>query len=148
MIEGITGIWVFKEAGELIFSHEFYVQGSQDYDAALFQGLIVTIQQFVKELGEKVTDRIELGTSKIFISLDEETRLYFAIRSLPNVKDKKIQKTLAKLLEFFNLEIKPYLSKFSVEQLKIYISNVFSKYLANIIGTPLRNNLTNFFDLV
>ncbi|MHA1279223.1 MAG: hypothetical protein ACTSQI_06800 [Candidatus Helarchaeota archaeon] len=144
MVEGITGIWIFQGQRSIIFSHEFFVQGSQEYNAALFHGLIITLQQFFQEFGEKQADLIEMGNSKIFLSFNEDTGFYFAIRTISTVKDKKIFKFLSQIQDFFTSEITPYLAKFSAENLEIYIRNLFGNYLEKVLGTPLQQNLKNF----
>ncbi len=121
----INGIWILEEDGELLFSYEIFTQGSEDYGSALFSGLILSTQKFVEELGEKNSERIEMGKTKYFISKDLEHALFFIIKTTQSANNNKISKFLNKIQERFNHKFGKFLKKFTKKELRIYIDNIF-----------------------
>ncbi|MHA1651094.1 MAG: hypothetical protein ACTSYB_12935 [Candidatus Helarchaeota archaeon] len=143
MIE-ITGVWIIDKNGELLFSYELLYPGSKNLDNALFSGLIVTLQRFIAELGEKDAERIEMGDSKIFISKDKDTDIIFIIRSMLSANNRKVTKVLNKIQKKFIQSFKPYFSKYSPADLKLYIHNIFKTYLESILNVSLSERMDAF----
>lgn len=129
----INGVWIFDSDGSLIFSSEIYKQGSESYDAALFSGLILSIQQFIMEIGEKKAERIEMGDAKYFISKDPDTNIIFVIRGIPTVDNSKASKLVAKIQKRFNQKFKKFLNKFTTKELRIYIDDIFQNELQELL---------------
>ncbi|NVM29970.1 MAG: roadblock/LC7 domain-containing protein [Candidatus Helarchaeota archaeon] len=129
----INGIWILEADGNLLFSHEIFGQGSEDFASALFSGLILSIQKFIQELGEKKAERIEMGNTKFFISKDTDHDLFFVIKTTQNASNNKTSKLLNKVQKRFKQKFGEFLKKFSLKQLRIYIDNIFRSELSDIL---------------
>ena len=148
-MSGITGIWIIMENGEMLFNYELFTQGSEEYDSALFSGFILSIQRFIKELGEKKTERIEMGSTKIFIAKDVKYNLIFVIRTTQDVSNKKVFKLLDKIQNRFAKKFGKFLIVYTVEELRIYIDNIFRTEIEDIlgdVGKVARARISKFFD--
>ncbi|HUX99963.1 MAG TPA: hypothetical protein VMV49_10455 [Candidatus Deferrimicrobium sp.] len=147
-MDNISGIWIFEEDSTLLFSHELYIQGSEEHDTALFQGLILSIQKFALEIGEKKTERIEMGNNKYFVTKDEETKIIFVIKTMPSADNKKNSKILNKIKETFNKKFKQHFAQYTPKQLRSIIVNLFKTDVEQILGFPLKDRMSAFLNQV
>jgi hypothetical protein len=141
----ILGVWVIDKDGQILFSQEMFPQGEPQTNISLFSGLIVTIQKFIQELGEKDAERIEMGTDKIFISKDRATEIIFIIKTTQKANNRKITKLVSKIQKDFLKSFSPYLDKYSPKELQLYISNIFKSYIDKLLETPLKERMDKFF---
>ena len=145
-MEGISGIWIIDEKGVALFSYELFSQGSQEVDSVLMQGLILSIEKFANKLGEKQTERIELGKTKILLSKDAETKIVFAIKADQQANNKTVSKLLNKIQIDFIKSFKPYFNKYDPQDLRLYISNIFKTYIENLLKTTGKDRIAEFFE--
>ncbi len=145
-MESITGIWIIDEKGVILFNYEAYPQGSQEVESVLMQGFIFSIEKFVNELGEKQTERIELGKTKILLSKDEETKFVFALKATQHANIKTLTKLLNKIQRDFIKSFKPYFSKYDPQDLRLYISTIFKEYIENLLKTTGKDRMAEFFE--
>jgi len=145
----INGLWIYEEAGELFYSQEFFMEGLDDQDTNLYHDLIASIERFVTQLGEKETERIELGNSKFFIVKSKEHKLIFIIKTTQNANNKKVSKLLNKIHKKFMEKFHKFLLIYSTKELRIYIDDIFKKEIENLVqGTQktVKDKFTKFFD--
>ncbi|MHA1276902.1 MAG: hypothetical protein ACTSQI_21610 [Candidatus Helarchaeota archaeon] len=141
----ILGIWVIENDGQILFSQELYPQGATESNITLFSGLIVTIQKFLSELGDKDAERIDIGNEKIFISKDPEYGLIFIMKVTETANNRKITKLLSKIRKDFIKSFSPYFTKYSPSELQLYISNIFRLYLNKLFESSLKERMEDFF---
>lgn len=147
----ISGVWILEENGEPLFSYEIFSQGSEEYDSALFSGFILSIQKFSTQLGEKEAERIEMGRTKYFIAKDTELKLLFVIKATQEANNKKVSKILSKIQKIFKQKFENFLKKYTVKELRIYIDNIFSSEVKELVGdtkTVAKDRFTEFFNSV
>ncbi|MHA1266082.1 MAG: hypothetical protein ACTSRS_12695 [Candidatus Helarchaeota archaeon] len=120
-MQDVSGLWVIDKEGHLLLTYEFYPQGSGEFNSALFSGLIISIQQLSKELGEKKTERIEMGNSKYFILKDSETEISFIIRTSKSVNNKKAAKLLNKIQTRFLKKFRKIIPQLNLKDLRTHI---------------------------
>ncbi|MHA1129744.1 MAG: hypothetical protein ACTSRC_12585 [Candidatus Helarchaeota archaeon] len=141
----ILGIWVIENDGQILFSQELYPQGATESNVTLFSGLIVTIQKFLSEIGDKDAERIDIGNEKIFISKDPEYGLIFIMKVTETANNRKITKLLSKIRKDFIKSFSPYFTKYSPSELQLYISNIFRLYLNKLFESSLKERMEEFF---
>ncbi|MHA1300916.1 MAG: hypothetical protein ACTSO9_15970 [Candidatus Helarchaeota archaeon] len=142
----INGFWILEPDGNILFQHELFVQGSEDFDSALLSGVILAVQSFVKNLGEEKVKQMELGKSKIFILRDNETDLILVLKTEKKVKTKKYYKLLEKLQEKIQ---QIYTDKiFSKKELREYLITSFHKDFDELMGISIKQRMSDFFKAV
>ncbi|MHA1309664.1 MAG: hypothetical protein ACTSWR_10330 [Candidatus Helarchaeota archaeon] len=146
-MEEIIGLWLLNEDGKTIFSIENYVQGSEDYDSALFSGFVLSVSKFSSTIGEKKLERIEFGNSKIFLKKDKETNLIFVLRTIQNTNNKKMERLINNLNKKFNKKFKNNVNQYSFEDLKTYLEQIFITELKKSgKGSNVSENLSLFLE--
>ena len=139
----IEGFWIIEEkTRDVIFSDECFIQGSGEFDSALFTGFISAIQSFIEEIGEKKAEVIELGKSKIYLTKDESTELIFVLRSSPDTKEKKVKKLLEKIITNFNDNYSKFLT--TPEKLREHIFHAFHKDIHKITEEGMEKRIKKF----
>jgi len=147
----VNGVWILEEGGTPLFSYEIYEQGSEEYSSALFSGFIVSIQQFSSQLGEKEAERIEMGTTKYFISKDSKLKLLFVIKTTKKVNNSKISKILSKIQKRFKEKFEKFLQKYTINELRIYIDNIFTNEVKELLrdtATVTKDQFSDFFSSI
>ena len=131
----ISGVFICEEDGTMIFEYSPSETGEEEGgDSSLFAGMILSIQTFARNLGEKSgSEIIEMGKIKIFLAKDEETKIIFVLKCMKDANDKKVKKLFEKIQNTFNTNFKPYFKKYSPKELKLYINNLFSPYLQKLL---------------
>jgi len=145
-MEGITGIWILDENGIILFNYELVNQGTEDTNSVLFQGLIISIQRFVSQLGEKKTERIELGNMRLFLSREEETKIVFVIKASKEANIKKVTKLIEKIQKDFIQSFKPYFKMYPPEDLRLYIADIFKTYIEKLLELAPEDRISEFFE--
>ena len=139
----IEGFWIIEATtAKVIFSDECFIQGSGDFDSALFTGFISAIETFIQEIGEKKAETIELGNSKIYLNKDESSELIFVLRAGPDTKEKKVKKTLEKIVQNFNENYSKFLT--TPEKLREHIFHAFHKDIHKITGESMEKRMNKF----
>lgn len=147
----LKGIWILETNGTVIFSYEKFAQGSEEVNVALFSGLIVSLEQFSNMLGEKKTERIEMGKHKFFISKDPENNLLFIIKTSSEANNKKPMKILNKLRKNFRDLFAETLKKYSIQELNLIIHDLFWPKVEEIFHdaeTVIKEQFSEFFDSI
>ena len=140
----IEGFWIIEsETGEVIFSDECFVQGSENFNSALFTGFISAIQSFIQEIGEKKAETIELGSSKIHLAKEDQSKLIFVLRTNLNTKEKKMKKALDKIVTNFLDNYSKFLK--TPEKLREHIFHGFHKDIHKITGETMEKRMGEFF---
>jgi len=110
----------------MIFEYEPFTKGDEDKDSSLFAGMILSVQRFATNMGERSgSEVLEIGQVKIFLANDEETKLIFMLKCAKNANEKRIKRLFEKIQKNFNTDFKPYFKKYSPKNLRLYISNLF-----------------------
>ncbi|MHA1799524.1 MAG: hypothetical protein ACTSVY_13845, partial [Candidatus Helarchaeota archaeon] len=135
--------WILKINGQILYSDECFVQGSEEFNSALFAGFISAIQSFIQELGEKNAETIELGSSRIILSKNEDLGLVFVLRSKLGSKEKKIRKMLDKIIKTFVENYSKYIN--TEDKIRTHIFSSFHKEFHKIIGDNLEKRMKSFF---
>jgi hypothetical protein len=144
----ISGIYILTEGGNVLFNHELYIQGSDSLDSSLFSNFVITIQQFSKTMGEKEANRIELGKSKVFVNKDKDSDLIFVIKSSQSADNKKMSNYLKQIRNKFLKKFGDDLKKYPIENLKMYIYNLFITEIEKITKDKLDSHFADFFDTI
>ncbi|NHI94051.1 MAG: hypothetical protein EAX96_16295 [Candidatus Lokiarchaeota archaeon] len=140
----VEGIWIIEEAtGNVIFSDECFIQGSEAFNSALFTGFISAIENFIQEIGEKKAETIELGNSKIFLAKEEPSKLIFVLRASLSAKEKKMKKNLEKIVLNFHENYAKFLS--TPENLREHIFHGLHKDIHKITGENMEKKIQEFF---
>lgn len=134
-MQEISGVFICEEDGTMIFEYSPSEKGEEEVgDSSLFAGMILSVQTFARNLGEKSgSEVIEMGKIKIFLAKDEETKMIFVLKCTKDANDKKVKKLFEKIQNTFNTDFKPYFKKYSPKALKLYINNLFSPYLQKLL---------------
>ena len=134
MMQEISGVYICEEDGTMIFEYAPSDAGEEARDSSLFAGMILSVQSFTRNLGEKSgSEVIEMGKLKIFLAKDEETKLIFVLKCSKDANDKKVKKLFETIQKAFNTDFKPYFKKYSPKDLRLYISNLFTTYLQRLL---------------
>ena len=142
----LNGFWILEKDGKVLFQHELYAQGSNDFNSALFSNVIIAIQAFVQNLGEEKIKQMELGKSKVFISREDNTELILVIKTEKKAKPKKLNKLLEKIEKVL---VKKYIGEVRTKKELIeYIKSSFSKDFEEIMKDQLVERMTDFMRLV
>ena len=145
----INGIWIIEADGSLLFTYKELAEKSSSTESQRYSDLILSITQFIKELGETDAERIEMGTAKSFISKDKSLNLFFIINTTQNASNSKISRMLTQIHERFLQKFSNFLKKFSMEELRIYLDEIFQPEVKKILlGTPevMKTQFTDFFN--
>ncbi|MHA1377391.1 MAG: roadblock/LC7 domain-containing protein [Candidatus Helarchaeota archaeon] len=142
----LNGFLILKNDGKIVFQHELYAQGSEDFDSALFSNVILAIQSFIQNLGEDNLRQMELGNSKVFISRDKEINLILVAKASKQAKAKKFNKFLKKIQE--KLRNTYYEKIFSAKELIEYINTDFVQDFEEIVKDSFKQRLTDFFQSI
>ncbi|MDD1776721.1 MAG: hypothetical protein LUQ65_01025 [Candidatus Helarchaeota archaeon] len=131
----IVGVYVCEEDGTMIFEYSPSEEGEEEAgDSSLLAGMILSVQTFARNLGEKSgSEIIEMGKIKILLAKDEETKIIFVLKCIKEANDKRVTKLFEKIQKTFNTAFKPYFKKYSPKELKLYINNLFSPYLQKLL---------------
>lgn len=134
-MQEIAGIYICEEDGTMIFEYTPSDKGKvETSDSSLFTGMILSIQTFARNLGEKSGGEvIEMGQIKILLAKDEETKIIFVLKCAKDANEKKMKKLFEKIQKAFNIDFKTYFQKFSPKELKLYIENLFTPYLQKLL---------------
>jgi len=144
----IYGFWIIKEDGNVIFSHEYYIQGIDNIEDSLFSGFILSILQFSSVFGGKEIERIELGGSKVFIIKDKDTHLIFALKSNLEANNKKMIKTIKSIYNEFNKMFGKEIENYSNEDLKKSFKNIYIKEIDQKRKKSLDKKISEFLNKI
>ncbi len=141
-MEELNGFYILENDGQILFQYELFLQGSRDFDPALFSGVVMAMQSFVQNLGEKKFDQMELGKSRVFVSKDEELHLILVLKTAKNVNQKKYSKLLEQIQK--GLRQYYYDRLFSQKDLRNYIKTSFKRDLEELIGSSMKKRMKDF----
>ena len=133
-MQEILAVYICEDDGTIIFEYNPSEKEEEASDSTLFAGMILSIQSFARNMGEKSgCETIEIGKTKIFLKKDEETKLVFILKCTKEANEKKVLKVFSKIQQVFNTDFKPYFKKYSPKDLRLYISNLFKTSLEKIL---------------
>ncbi|MHA1145456.1 MAG: hypothetical protein ACTSRW_12010 [Candidatus Helarchaeota archaeon] len=143
-MKNVRSVLILDEKGKELFFQQHGPQGSTDVNTTLFTNLINALQMFVKDIGEKHLERLELDDYKVFIARNENLRLSFIVQTEINIKDKKMFKLLGQIEKVFLKKYGKYLK--SPEKIRMHILGSFKKDLDKILGQDIEKRVGNFLD--
>ncbi len=76
----LHGVWMIEQDGQVIYEHEFYVQGSEQYDTALLGSLLSHIKKAVLNSNENQIKVTELEDAKIVTLNDTKLGVLIVIK--------------------------------------------------------------------
>ncbi len=133
-MQEIAGVFICEEDGTMIFEYAPSDEGKEAQDSSLFAGMILSVQTFARNLGEKSgSEVIEMGKIKILLAKDEETKMIFVLKCSKEANDKKVKKLFEKIQKAFNTDFKPYFKKYAAKDLRLYINNLFTTTLRRLL---------------
>lgn len=145
-MKDLSGIWILDKDGDILFENEFFTQGSGEFNSALFSGVILAVQTFVKNLGEEKIEQMEFGNSIIYVLKDDETNLIYILRIIGEAKNKKFNKILEKIQQ--KLQKVYYDNLFSLKILKEYVKSSFNDDLKEILKDKREQGISDFFQSI
>ena len=98
----IHGVWMIRQDGKIIYAHEFYIQGSEDLNTALYGSLISHVKKAVMTPNQNQIKVIELEDAKIFSLNDQKLGILIVIKSSNKVDTKRINKLINRLKELYD----------------------------------------------
>ncbi|MHA1266655.1 MAG: hypothetical protein ACTSRS_15575 [Candidatus Helarchaeota archaeon] len=131
---GVKNFILLLETGEVLLQHTFFMPELKEKDPELLSGFLVAIQRLIADFGEKGEGVIEMQRSKIVFLKDRETNLIFVLNCEEWVNTKKVSKLLFKIYKKFNQLFKDHLGKFTAQQLRGYITNLFVFELEKMVS--------------
>jgi hypothetical protein len=132
-VQEISGVYICETDGTMIFEYDPLNKGDEESDSSLFAGMILSVQAFAANMGEKSGNEIDMGKVKIFLGKDEETKLIFILKCSKEANEKRVKKLFKKIQKVFNTDFKPYFKKYSPKDLRLYINNLFTTSLEKIL---------------
>ena len=137
-MKGIESLYIVRrEDGELVFNYEIYMQGSEQYNLAIFSSVVTALTNFTGEL-EHGGDlkSLSLGNKRIFSSFHKGKDLIFILRCSPKVKEKKVEEILRQIVKkcLYNIDIydiKP-------EEMECVKTTIFAKDIDEVLGLKSR----------
>jgi len=136
-MKGIESLYIVrKEDNKLVFNYEIYMQGSQQYDLAIFSSVVSALQNFSGELNQGELKSLSLGNKKIFSAYNKEKDLIFILRCNPKVKEKKIEALLNEILEKCIRNIDIY--DIQPEEMECVKISIFAKDIDEVLGLKSR----------
>lgn len=96
----VQAIWIIGQDGTILYDYELFVQGSEEYQSALFGNLITVLQQFAFEIGRKELKVIELSDAKIVVDGDHNSKVYYVLKCSKSMDSEKALHFLHKIRKF------------------------------------------------
>ncbi len=93
----VQAIWIIGQDGTILYDYELFVQGSEEYQSALFGNLITVLQQFAFEIGRKELKVIELSDAKIVVDGDHNSKVYYVLKCSKSMDSEKALHFLHKI---------------------------------------------------
>ncbi|MGV9171421.1 MAG: hypothetical protein ACOC4M_04420 [Promethearchaeia archaeon] len=91
----IQDVWILNDSGIVLFSRVF----DETVDEQLFGGFMTALNSFAGEISEGGLSSFELANKKFTIR--KENRFLFVVNSAKDVKTKKVEKELNRIVEKF-----------------------------------------------
>jgi len=147
-LDKISEVWIIKDSGLLLFNQSVESSVDIEIDEMLFSGFLSSIQSFIKEIGEKKLERLELGTSKLtFYNLDEYG-VFVVLRSPKKTKNKFLEKKIKHVQEKFIEKYGNHIINMTKNNLPVKTEDFigFKNDLETIFEPDIAKNIDKWFE--
>lgn len=138
--EEIYKIYIIREDGDVLFPNDLIFKDMDDYQQTMFSNLMMAMQHFAQDLGDKEVSTFQIGSEKIYSKKDPITNITFIYKTDKKSKDKIVFNLLNRVINAF---INKFTGAFNAErETKIKLMESFIIELENILEE--KNKVNNF----